>query len=158
MVPWSIRRVMDLPPNAKLREMQQNTHGVVLSQPQSHNCTNKCSMRALYHPSTSLCAVKIPFCLPSNEWHNHMNLAFISTIMAPKPHGAVRLKSSPHPRTKLFGPLGGHEQRIQDPHTPPFFLLNPSQLSSLSVNHVHMWKLTWTQTHEQLHTVATLLL
>ena len=24
MVPWSIRRVTDLPPNAKLREMQQN--------------------------------------------------------------------------------------------------------------------------------------
>ena len=29
MVPWSIRRVTDLPLNAKLCEMQQNTHGVV---------------------------------------------------------------------------------------------------------------------------------
>ena len=29
MVPWSIRRVTDLPPNAKLREMQQNTQGLV---------------------------------------------------------------------------------------------------------------------------------
>ena len=29
MVPWSIRRVTDVPPNAKLREMQQNTHGLV---------------------------------------------------------------------------------------------------------------------------------
>ena len=29
MVPWSITRVTDLPPNAKLREMQQNTHGLV---------------------------------------------------------------------------------------------------------------------------------
>ena len=29
MVPWSKRRVTDLPPNAKLCEMQQNTHGLV---------------------------------------------------------------------------------------------------------------------------------
>ena len=29
MVPWSIRRETDLPPNAELREMQQNTHGMV---------------------------------------------------------------------------------------------------------------------------------
>ena len=29
MVPWPIRWVTDLPPNAKLREMQQNTHGLV---------------------------------------------------------------------------------------------------------------------------------
>ena len=29
MVPWSIRRVTDLPPNAKLHEMQQNTHKLV---------------------------------------------------------------------------------------------------------------------------------
>ena len=29
MVPWSIRWVTDLPPNAKLREMQQNRHGLV---------------------------------------------------------------------------------------------------------------------------------
>ena len=29
MVPWPIRRVTDLPPNAKLREMQQNTHRLV---------------------------------------------------------------------------------------------------------------------------------
>ena len=29
MVPWSIRRVADLPPNVNLREMQQNTHGLV---------------------------------------------------------------------------------------------------------------------------------
>ena len=29
MVLWSIRRVMDEPPNAKLREMQQNMHGPV---------------------------------------------------------------------------------------------------------------------------------
>ena len=27
MVPWSITRVTDLPPDAKLREMQQNMHG-----------------------------------------------------------------------------------------------------------------------------------
>ena len=29
MVPWSIRRVTSLPPNAKLHEIQQNTHGLV---------------------------------------------------------------------------------------------------------------------------------
>ena len=29
MAPWSIRRVTNLPPNAELREMQQNTHGLV---------------------------------------------------------------------------------------------------------------------------------
>ena len=29
MLPQSIRMVTDLPPNAKLREMQQNTHGLV---------------------------------------------------------------------------------------------------------------------------------
>ena len=29
MVPWSIRRVTDLPPNAKMFEMQQITHGLV---------------------------------------------------------------------------------------------------------------------------------
>ena len=29
MVPWSIRRVIDVPPNAKLHEMQQNTLGLV---------------------------------------------------------------------------------------------------------------------------------
>ena len=29
MVPWAMRRVADLPPNAKPREMQQNTHGPV---------------------------------------------------------------------------------------------------------------------------------
>ena len=29
MVPWTIRKVTDLPPNAKLCEMQQNTHGLV---------------------------------------------------------------------------------------------------------------------------------
>ena len=29
MVPWPIRRVMELPPNAKLRDMQQNMPGLV---------------------------------------------------------------------------------------------------------------------------------
>ena len=29
MVPWSITRVTDLAPNAQLREMQQNAHGLV---------------------------------------------------------------------------------------------------------------------------------
>ena len=29
MVPWSIRRAKDLPPKAKLRQMQENTHGLV---------------------------------------------------------------------------------------------------------------------------------
>ena len=29
MLPWPTKRVTDLPPNAKLCEMQQNTHGPV---------------------------------------------------------------------------------------------------------------------------------
>ena len=29
MIPWPIRRVTDLPRNAKFREMQHNTHGLV---------------------------------------------------------------------------------------------------------------------------------
>ena len=41
-----------------------------LTKPHCHNCPNKCSMRALYHPCTSLyecCqAVKAPFFLPMN--------------------------------------------------------------------------------------------
>ena len=63
MVPWSIKRVIDLPLNAKWHEMQQNTHALVqllgpprhifLTKPQSHSCPNKCSMCALYHPYTS---------------------------------------------------------------------------------------------------------
>ena len=62
MVPWPIRRVTDLPPNAKLHEMQQNMHRLVQliraatpdvpNQTPSHNCPNKCSTRALYHPCT----------------------------------------------------------------------------------------------------------
>ena len=78
MVPWPIRWVTDLPPNAKLREMQQNTHGLVQliraatpndpTKPQCHNCPNKCSIRAPNHPCTLLydCwwAVKVPFFLP----------------------------------------------------------------------------------------------
>ena len=46
MVPWSIKRVADLPLNAKLAGCQSSI-------------------------------------LSSNEWHNDMNPAFISTIMAP---------------------------------------------------------------------------
>ena len=64
MVPWPIRWVTDLPPNAKLREMQQNTHGLVQligaatphvpNQAQCHTRPNKCSIRVLYNPCTSL--------------------------------------------------------------------------------------------------------
>ena len=64
MVPWSIKRATDLPPNAKSRKMQQKMHGLVqliraphrmlLTKFQCHNCPNKCSMHALYHPCTSL--------------------------------------------------------------------------------------------------------
>ena len=70
MVPWSITRVTDLPPNATLREMQQHALAQLIrvSHPMCHNCPNRCSMRALYHPCTSLyncChAVKVPFLLP----------------------------------------------------------------------------------------------
>ena len=80
MVPWSIRRVTGLPPNAKSREIRQNLHRLVqliraatemfLTKPQCHNYANKCSKCALNHPRTSLydcCrAVKVPCFLPMN--------------------------------------------------------------------------------------------
>ena len=81
MVPWSIRRVTDLPPNAKLCE---NTHGLVQliiattpdvpNQPQHHNCPNKCSMRALYHPHASLYRAmqKSWFRAPYQKWPKKM--------------------------------------------------------------------------------------
>ena len=57
------------------------------TKPQCHNCPNKCSKCALYHPPS------IPFFIPmnsnefipinSNEWHNDMNPAFIRAVMVP---------------------------------------------------------------------------
>ena len=74
MVPRSIRRVTDLPLNAKMCEMQQNTtewcnslgapHHMFLTKPQCHNCPKKCSMRARLYDYCR--AVKFPFFLPMN--------------------------------------------------------------------------------------------
>ena len=79
MVPWSIKRVAAPPPNAKLLEMQtcmdwcnslRPPRQVFLTKPQCHNYPNKCFMRALCHPCTSLydCCrvVKVPLFLPMN--------------------------------------------------------------------------------------------
>ena len=55
------------------------------TKPQFHNCPNKCSMRALppMHIIVRLLAGRQSAILSSNEWHNDMNPAFISAIMAP---------------------------------------------------------------------------
>ena len=49
-----------------------------------HNRANSCSMRIPpVHVIITLLAGWQSAILSSNEWHNHMNPAFISTIMAP---------------------------------------------------------------------------
>ena len=96
MVPSPKRRVTDLPPNAKLREMQQNTHGLVqlirAAMPDVPNQTpmpqltkqllNACPIPPM-HIIVRLLLSRQSSILPSNEWHNGMNPAFISAVMAP---------------------------------------------------------------------------
>ena len=91
MVPWPIRRVTDLPPNAKLREMQENTHGLVqlirattpdvphqTPMPQlSKQMLNACPIPPM-HIIVQLLPGRQSSILSSNEWHNDMNPAFIS--------------------------------------------------------------------------------
>ena len=95
MVPWSIRRVADLPPHAKLRKMQEIMDGLaqllgaampnVPSQapiPQaSKQLLNACPVPPMYIIIALLAGCQSSF-LSSNEWHNDMNPAFLSTIMA----------------------------------------------------------------------------
>ena len=96
MVPWSITRVMDLPPNAKLREMQRNTHRLVqlirtatldvpdqtaMPQP-SKEMLNACPIPPMHIIVRLLLGHQNPI-LGSNEWHNDMNPACVSTVIAP---------------------------------------------------------------------------
>ena len=94
MVPWSITRVTNLPPNAKLCEMQQNTHGLVpliraatpdnqtLMPQLSKQMLNVCPIPPMHIIVTLLAGCQSAI-LSSNEWHNDMNPAFISAVMAP---------------------------------------------------------------------------
>ena len=96
MVPWSIRRVTGLSPNAKLRERQQNTHGLVqLMRATTPNVPNRTPIPQLSKQMLNACPIPpmhiIVRLLPgrqspilsSNEWHNDMNPAFISAAKAP---------------------------------------------------------------------------
>ena len=98
MVPWSIKRVTDLLPNAKLREMQQNTHNLVqLIRAATLDVPYQTPMPQLSKQMLSACPIPpmhiiVRFfpghqssILSPNEWHNDMNPAFISAIMAPNP-------------------------------------------------------------------------
>ena len=85
MVPWSIRRVTDLPPNAKLHEMQQNTHRLVqLIRAATPNVPNQTPMPQLSKQMLNACLLppmhiivqllpgRQSSILSSNEWHNDM--------------------------------------------------------------------------------------
>ena len=97
IVPWSLRRVTDLPPNAKLYEMQQNTHGLVqLIRAATLDVPNQTPMPQLSKQMLNAChpCICIPYhpCIPSmhiivrlllghqnsvlssNEWNNESGL------------------------------------------------------------------------------------
>ena len=91
-----MRRVTDLPPNAKLCEMQQNTHGLVqLIRAGTPDVPNQTPMPQLSKQRLNACPIPSMHItvrlllghqssiLSSNEWHDDMNLAFINTVMAP---------------------------------------------------------------------------
>ena len=96
MLPWSVGGATDLPLDAKLCEMQQNADCLVqligaatpdvpnqtpMPQP-SKQLLNVCPVPPMHIIVTLLAGCQSAI-LSSNEWHNDMNLAFISTIMAP---------------------------------------------------------------------------
>ena len=54
-----------------------------LTKLQCHHRANSCSMHALYHAIVILLAGCQSAILSSDEWHNDMNPALISTVMAP---------------------------------------------------------------------------
>ena len=97
MLPWSVEGVTDLPPDAKLYKMQRNmdllvqligatTPNVPNQNPMpqsSKQLLNACPIPPV-HVIVTLLAGYQSAILSSNEWHNDMNPAFISTIMAPK--------------------------------------------------------------------------
>ena len=58
MVPWPMRWVTDLPPNAKLREMQQNTHGLMqLIRAATPDVPNQTSMPQLSKQMLNACPI-----------------------------------------------------------------------------------------------------
>ena len=96
MHPWSLGGLTDLPADAKLCKMQQNVDCLVqligaatldvpnqtpMPQP-SKQLLNACPVSPM-HVIVRLLAGCQSVILSSNEWHNDMNPAFISTIMAP---------------------------------------------------------------------------
>ena len=96
MLPWSVGGVTDLPTDAKLCKMQQNADRLVhligaatpnvpkqtpMPQP-SKQPLNVCPVPPMHVIVTLLAGCQSAI-LSSNEWHNDMNPAFISTIMAP---------------------------------------------------------------------------
>ena len=89
MVPWPIRRATDLPPNAKLREMQQNMHGLVqLIRADTLDVWNQTPMPQLSRQMLNACPIPpmhiiVPLLpgrqssiLSTNEWHNDITPAF----------------------------------------------------------------------------------
>ena len=96
MLPWSTRGVTHLPANAKLHKLQQNTDWLVqligvatpdvpnqAPMPQaSKQLLNVCPIPTV-HVIVRVLAGCQSAVLSSNEWHNDMNLAFTSNIMAP---------------------------------------------------------------------------
>ena len=86
MVPWSITRVTDLPLNAKLHEMQQNTHGVVqlvkpatLDVPQlSKQMLNACPIPPM-HIIVRLLLGRQNSILPSNESKSRAKNSILSS-------------------------------------------------------------------------------
>ena len=91
MVPCSRTRVLDLPPNAKLCEMQQNMHALVqlirAATPDVPNQTptpkvSKELLNACPIPPMHVIVQLLPgyqtSILSSNEWRNDMNPAFIA--------------------------------------------------------------------------------
>ena len=95
MFPRSVGRVTDLPPDAKLRRMQQNSYRLMqrigAATPKVPNQTPmpQISEQLLHSgpiPSMHIIALLPcgePIILPANEWHNDTQTAFVGPIMAP---------------------------------------------------------------------------
>ena len=73
MVPWSIRRVTDLPPNAKLCEMQQNTHKLVLIRAATPNVPNQTPLPQVSKQLLNAC--------PIPPMHNIVRLLPVPPLM-----------------------------------------------------------------------------
>ena len=96
MFPQSVGRVTDLPPDAELRKMQQNSYILMqLIGAATPNVPNQTPMPQMseqllnsgpipsMHIIIALLPCGEPIILPANEWHNDMQTAFVGPIMAP---------------------------------------------------------------------------